>query len=233
MKIYGGNCFVRGKKMVDVLKSHESGEKFRLRVPGLDHVIDLPFVLLEEDGQSLRIASLNLVGQIRLNQDLGTLLALKIRSAFSNLEGIVLVTVVEKALQLTQVVAAKLEIDAVAVAYNRIKPHMEARHRPTIQVGVGSITSGGKFLALYERDINLLQEAGRGIIIIDDVVSTGGTIQGMANLIEEAARVNRLEQPPPILGIFCVAQEGKDHPLLPAPLTSLAILPDPQLISAG
>ena len=34
-----------------------------------------------------------------------------------------------------------------------------------------------KFLALYERDINLLvTRAARGVIVIDDVVTTGGTI---------------------------------------------------------
>jgi adenine phosphoribosyltransferase len=217
--------------MVDILKSYESGEKFCLKVPGLDYDIELPFVLLEEDGQRLRIASFNLVGQIRLNQDLGTLLAQKIRSVYSDLEGIALVTVVEKALQLSQVAAHRLGIEAVAVAYNRIKPHMEAKHRPTIQVGVDSITSGGKFLAMYERDLNLLQEAERGIILIDDVVSTGGTILGMASLVEEMASVQGMNVPPPILGIFCVAQEGENHPLLPAPLTSLTTLPDPQIIS--
>lgn len=211
----------------DVFGSQESGEKYRLEVPGLDYAIDLPYVRLDSDGRGLRIASLNLVGQVRLNRDMGRLLAERIRAAHPDLNGIAILTVVEKALQLTQVVAQELGIDAVAVAYNRIKPHMEAARRPTIQVGVDSITSGGKFLAIYERDINLLLDARQGIIMIDDVVSTGGTILGLTDLLAEMARINRLDDPPPILGIFCAAQEGDDHPLLPAPLTSLTTLPTP------
>jgi len=210
-----------------VFRSQESGEKFYLEIPGLDYVLELPYVLLDADGRGPKIASLNLVGQIRLNRDLGRLLAERVRAAFSDLTGIAVLTVVEKALQLTQVVAQELGIDAVAVAYNRIKPHMEAARRPTIRVGMGSITSGDKCLVLYERDINLLLSARRGIILIDDVVSSGGTLLGLRDLLAEMARINRLAAPPPILGIFCVAQEGRDLPLLPAALSCLTTLPPP------
>jgi adenine phosphoribosyltransferase len=212
---------------MDTLGSLESGEKFVLNVPGLDEPIALPYVVLAADTGPVRIASLNLVGQIRLNSALGGLLAAAIREQIGDLTGVVVLTVVEKALQLTQVAAAHLQIDAVAVAYNRIKPHMEAQRRPVMQVGSDSITSGGKFLALYERDLNLLLHAKRGVIVIDDVVSTGGTILGLTDLIDAAARFQNLS-PPPILGIFCVAQEGADHPLLPAPLFSLTQLPPPE-----
>jgi hypothetical protein len=58
-------------------------------------------------------------------------------------------TVVEKALQLAQVVASELGMADMAVAYNRVVPHMEASGRPVIQVGADSITSGVKYLALY------------------------------------------------------------------------------------
>jgi adenine phosphoribosyltransferase len=210
-----------------VFSSQESGKKFCLDIPGLDYVLELPYVLLDADGRGPKIASLNLVGQIRLNRDLGRLLAERVRTAFSDLNGITVLTVVEKALQLSQVVAQELDIDAVAVAYNRIKPHMEAARRPIIRVGMGSITSGDKCLVLYERDINLLLSAHRGIILIDDVVSSGGTVLGLRDLLAEMARITRLAVPPPILGIFCVAQEGRDLPLLPAALTCLTILPPP------
>jgi adenine phosphoribosyltransferase len=217
--------------MIDILNSLESGEKYELAVTGLDYTVALPFVIIDEGGQKLRIASLNLVGQTRLNRDFGKIIAEKIKSHIGDLEGVVLLTVVEKALQLAQVVADNLGIDAVAVAYNRIKPHMEAGRRPTIQAGVDSITSGGKFLALYERDINLLVQATKGIIIIDDVVSTGGTIFGLMNLLEEMARIKKLEEMPDILGIYCAAHEGDAPPMLQAPLTSLTGLPTPEIIT--
>ncbi len=217
---------------MDTLGSLESGEKYLLKVPGLPYEIELPHVIMQEEKSSMRIVSFNLVGQIKLNRDLGLLLADKIRAAIPDLENVAILTVVEKALQLTQVIAQELEIDAVAVAYNRIKPHMESERRPVIQVGADSITSGGKFLALYERDLNLLANASGGIIFIDDVVSTGGTVFALTQLVEEIARNQDMQDPPDILGIFCAAQEGTDHPFLPAPLHSLTNLPDPQIISS-
>ncbi|WP_243545781.1 phosphoribosyltransferase family protein [Pseudodesulfovibrio tunisiensis] len=210
---------------MNVLGARESGEKFRLAVKDLPYEIEIPFVTMPSKDGGVKIASFNLVGQIRLNQDLGKLMAAQIREAIGDMEGVAILTVVEKALQITQVVATDLGLDAVAVAYNRVKPHMEAESRPVIQVGSDSITSGSKFLAVYERDLNLLAEA-RGVILIDDVVSSGGTILGLADLMHEIGR-QRGKEAPEILGIFCVAQEGDKHPYLPAPLHSLATLPKP------
>jgi len=214
---------------MDVLDSKESGEKYRLKVPGLDYDIELPYVLLPARDGNLRIASFNLVGQIRLNSDLGRLLAEKIRTMVPDYQSVVILTAVEKALQLTQVVASHLGVDAVAVAYNRIKPHMEVERRPLIQVGADSITSGGKFLAVYERDMQLLTSARNGFIIIDDVVSTGGTILGLYEILAEATAHAGLGAPK-VHGIFCAATEGGESPLLPAPVHGLARLPSPQLV---
>jgi adenine phosphoribosyltransferase len=213
----------------EMFVSQESGEKFRLQIPGLGYALELPYVLLDGDERRAKIASLNLIGQIRLNHDLGRLLAERVRTAFSDLGGVAILTAVEKALQLTQVVAQELGIEAVAVAYNRVKPHMEAARRPIIRVDMGSITSGDKCLVLYERDINLLLSARRGVILVDDVVSSGGTVLGMVDLLAEMARLKRLAAPPPILGIFCVAREGRELPPLPAALTCLTALPPPEI----
>lgn len=214
---------------MDVLGALESGRKYQLKVEGLPYTVGIPMVRIPGKGgqdKVLTIASFNLVGQVRLNADLGRLLARKIRSVIPDMAGVAVLTVVEKALMLTQVAAMELGLEAVAVAYNRVKPHMESERRPTIQVGADSVTSGSKFLALYERDLNLLAAAG-SYILIDDVVSTGGTILALADLLDEVRRQKNLP-PADIRGIFCVAQEGKSHPLLPAPLHSLATLPEPE-----
>ncbi len=215
---------------MDVLNSMESGEKYLMKVDGLGYDIELPYVLVPAGDANLRIASFNLVGQIRLNHDLGKLLAAKIQSCIRQPEKVVILTAVEKALQLTQVVAAELGIDAVAVAYNRIKPHMEVERRPIIQVGTDSITSGSKFLAVYERDMKLLTSAQHGFIIIDDVVSTGGTVMGLYEILEEAV-AHAGGDVPTVHGIFCAALEGEGAALLPAPVYSLAELPVPQAVS--
>ncbi len=214
---------------MDVLNSKESGEKYLLEVEGLDYDIELPYVLVPARQGNLRIASFNLVGQTRLNRDLGVLLAGKIRETLDDVSSIVILTAVEKALQLTQVISMELGVEAVAVAYNRIKPHMEAERRPVIQVGTDSITSGGKFLAVYERDMQLLTSATQGYIIIDDVVSTGGTVMGLYEILEEAA-AQAGRNAPQVHGIFCAATEGKAGALLPAPVHSLATLPTPQAV---
>lgn len=206
----------------------ESGERFELNVPGLSYPLHLPWVWLPGDENDVRIASLNLIGQIRWNLDLGKLLAKGIRSSFPDLSDLCLMTVVEKALQLAQVVASELGMADMAVAYNRVKPHMESAGRPVIQVGADSITSGVKYLALYERDINLLTaRTGRGVILVDDVVTTGGTILGLVDLLDQVARLKNLVQRIPLRGVFCVAEEGKRTRVLPAPVHSLTRLPDP------
>jgi len=217
---------------MDVLDSRESGEKYRLHVEGLEYDVEIPYVLVPGREGDLRIASFNLIGQTRLNQDLGRLLADKIRREVPDFPSVAILTAVEKALQLTQVVAAELGIDAVAVAYNRIKPHMEVERRPVIQVGADSITSGDKFLAVYERDMQLLASARNGYIIIDDVVSTGGTVLGLYEILEEAAA--RAEAGvPTVHGIFCAATEGDAGVLLPAPVYGLAKLPIPQQVMSS
>ncbi len=214
---------------MDVLDSRESGEKYCLKVEGLGYDVEIPYVLVPAREGSLRIASFNLVGQTRLNRDLGGLLAEKIRREIPDFSSLVILTAVEKALQLTQVISSELGIDQVAVAYNRIKPHMEVERRPVIQVGADSITSGDKFLAVYERDMQLLGAAPNGYIIIDDVVSTGGTILGLYEIIEEAAGRAGVEAPK-VHGIFCAATEGQAVTLLPAPVHTLATLPVPQTV---
>jgi adenine phosphoribosyltransferase len=214
---------------MDVLDSKESGEKYRLRVDGLGYDVEIPYVLVPGREGDIRIASFNLIGQTRLNADLGRLLAEKIRGQVAEYQSVVVLTAVEKALQLTQVISSELGIEAVAVAYNRIKPHMEVERRPVIQVGADSITSGDKFLALYERDMQLLASAQNGYLIIDDVVSTGGTVLGLYEILEEAAARAGIGIPL-VHGIFCAATEGKPGVRLPAVVHSLATLPVPQAV---
>jgi adenine phosphoribosyltransferase len=58
------------------------------------------------------------------------------------------------------------------------------------------------------------------------VVSTGGTLLGLLDLVEAAARSQGFP-PPPVLGVYCAAQEGDRHPLIPVPVRALATLPRP------
>jgi adenine phosphoribosyltransferase len=220
--------------MAEIFDFLETGESCQLEIPDLAYPLTLPWVWLLGEEQDTRIASLNLIGKINWNRDLGRLIAQRIQKTLPDLEGLCFITAVEKALQLAQVVASELGVRDMAIAYNRVKPHMETSRRPVIQVGTDSVTSGIKFLALYERDINLLvTRATRGVVIIDDVVTTGGTISGLVDLLDQMAQLKVLPRPIPVHGIFCVAEEGKRSRVLPAPVYSLACLPDPILRRPG
>ena len=215
----------------------ETGEKYLFEIPELDFQAELPYVLLPMDDGMLKIASLNLVGMIAWNRIFGRGLARKIREKIGSLEGVVFLTAVEKSLQLAQVVAQELDHPMMAIAYNRRKPHMEidaGARRPYIQVGGGSVTSGDKYLVVYERDVNLLSRAKNGVVIIDDVVSTGGTIAAMATILDEIAHNKSLDKDAlKIRGIFCVAREGELKPLykgLSKRIYCLGNLPAPQFL---
>ena len=86
---------------MDVLDSKESGEKYRLHVDGLGYDVEIPYVLVPGGDGDIRIASFNLIGLTRLNADLGRLLAEKIRCEVADYHSVVVLTAVEKALQLT------------------------------------------------------------------------------------------------------------------------------------
>jgi len=219
------------------LESLETGEKYPFSIPELDFRGELPYVLLPAPGGFVKIASLNLMGMIHWNRCLGRALAQKIRDSIGTLEGVIFFTAVEKALQLSQVVCQQLDVPVMAVAYNRQKPHMEigsGRRRPHIQVASGSVTSGDKYLVVYERDVNLLSRAQKGIVIIDDVVSTGGTLAALATIVDEVAEKKSLDKTAmKILGIFCVAKEGEMNPLyggLAQKVHWLGTLPSPQFV---
>lgn len=202
----------------------ESGEKYSLRVPGLDYTVQLPYVRVPLGDGTLRIASLDLLGLTRVNRDLGLLLADKLRPLVEGKPNVTLLAAAEKSLQLAQVVAEALGLEEIAVAHGRPKPHMEPGSRPLACSDAQSVTSGGKTLYLPERSISIVNRATDGVILLDDVISTGSTMLALSALIEEAAGFGNLDAPSPVLAYACVAVEGE--PML-SPIVSLTRLPAP------
>jgi adenine phosphoribosyltransferase len=124
----------------------------------------------------VRIAILNILGDTELVQAAAKQLADKLRPLPIEL----LVTAEAKAIPLAHAVSAELNIPYV-VLRKSLKPYMgDALQSETL-----SITTGEpQRLFLDEKDRALL--AGKRVALLDDVISTGSTLQGMRLIVNKA-----------------------------------------------
>ena len=138
---------------------------------------DLPVIEIKP---GLKIAFFNLHG----NQDLTEFCGKKIAQKIAGDEVDVLITAESKGLQLTHVVARELGHAFYAVARKTKKLYMNDGISSTVK----SITTGGEqTLYLSAHDANLLK--GKRVAIVDDVVSTGGSLNGLEALVKEAGGI--------------------------------------------
>ena len=97
----------------------------------------------------------------------------------------VLITAESKGLQLTHCVARELGQRYYAVARKSKKLYMQDGIEITIQ---SSITTGKEQkLYLSKHDVDLIK--GKKVGIVDDVVSTGASLQGLELLVEKAGGI--------------------------------------------
>jgi adenine phosphoribosyltransferase len=128
----------------------------------------------------LRIALLNILGDTELVQACASALSAKIQG----IEYDLLVTAEAKSIPLIHALAVEEGVPYV-VLRKAYKPYMgEALSTETVSITTGQVQK----LFLDEKDRRLI--SGKQIIILDDVVSTGSTLNGMRKLMELAgARV--------------------------------------------
>jgi adenine phosphoribosyltransferase len=146
-------------------------DTYPVEIAGLHR--DLP---LFEVAPGMRIAVLNILGDTELVQACATALAEKL----SELEYDVLVTAEAKSIPLAHALSVETQKPYI-VLRKSYKPYMGV----ALSAETLSITTGQpQTLYLDEKDHEFMR--GKRVVVVDDVISTGSTLQGMRLLMEKA-----------------------------------------------
>ena len=124
----------------------------------------------------LRIAILNILGDVELVQACARELGVKLNGTQFD----AFVTAEAKSIPLAYALAAEMNKPYV-VLRKTYKPYMGA----ALTAETLSITTGQRqILVLDEKDHDMMK--GKKVVLVDDVISTGSTLQGMRMLMEKA-----------------------------------------------
>ena len=124
----------------------------------------------------LKIAILNILGDTELVQACAKALSEKLE----DLDYDILVTAEAKSIPLAHALSVETKKPYV-VLRKTYKPYMGA----ALTAETLSITTGEpQILILDEKDIEMMQ--GKRVVILDDVISTGSTLQGMRMILSKA-----------------------------------------------
>lgn len=146
-------------------------ETYSIEIAGLHRELEL-----FEVKPGLRIAILNILGDTQLVQACATALAEKL----NGLDFDVLVTAEAKSIPIAYALSAATGKPYVVLRKSN-KPYMG----DALQSETFSITTGEpQTLFLDEKDRALIKS--KKVVIIDDVISTGSTLQGMHIILEKA-----------------------------------------------
>lgn len=147
-------------------------ETYTVKIAGLTR--HLP---LFEVAPGVRIAIFNMLGDTHVVKAAAAVLAEKL----NDIEADVLVTAEAKGIPLIYEMSALMGLPYI-VLRKTYKSYMGN----ALSAETESITTGKK-QTLYLDEKDLLLVRGRKVIIVDDVVSTGSTLQGMENVVQAAA----------------------------------------------
>jgi len=124
----------------------------------------------------LKIAILNILGDVELVQACAKALAEKLKNTKCD----VLLTAEAKSIPLAYALAVEMKLPYV-ILRKSYKPYMGH----ALEFETLSITTGKpQTLYLDEKDIELMKD--KNVVILDDVISTGSTLQAMRQLCQKA-----------------------------------------------
>ena len=147
-------------------------EKFyKLTVAGCTR--DLPIINISDN---LAIAGFIMLGDTELVEKCAKALSEKLPTDID-----ILMTAEAKGIPLTHAIARLLGMDWYVVARKSKKAYMEN----PLWVETESITTKGtQHLCLMDADIDRIR--GKRVLLIDDVISTGGSVASLTRLVEQA-----------------------------------------------
>jgi adenine phosphoribosyltransferase len=133
------------------------------------------------------IASFNLLGRGRLNQRCGELLYERLSD-----EGIApeaafdtVVCSESKAVGMVQVLVESFGLDRYVVLRKGLKNYMPRTPRaPLVEEATSVTTAGAQSLVLDPLDLGFVE--GRRVLLVDDVIASGGTVRAACRLLERA-----------------------------------------------
>lgn len=150
--------------------------------------------------------SFNMMGDVELNKEA----AIELAKLIKNID--VIVTVESKAIGLAEEVSQLLGFKRYIIVRKTKKSYMDN----IVSVSGDTIISGSANYYLDGRDVDYLK--GKRILVLDDVVSTGGTIDAIYRLLSKC-NLN-------IVSFACVCFEGKKNYRNPSnPRSFLCVFP--------
>ena len=148
-------------------------ETYSIKVAGVER--ELPIIKISD---SLCIASFVILGDAELVCAAASEIVKKLP------EVDILVTAEAKGIPLVFEMSRLLKMKKYVVARKSIKPYMDS---PIVDEVVSITTQKKQLLCLDKNDIGYIK--GKRVAIIDDVISTGESIQAMERLIEAAGGI--------------------------------------------
>lgn len=148
-----------------------SNETYSINIAGIDRELTLFQI-----APGLKIAILNILGDTELVQACSVALAEKL----SSVDYEIIVTAEAKSIPIAHALSVETKKPYV-VLRKSYKPYMgDALKAETLSITTGQPQT----LILDEKDKNLVH--GKRVIILDDVISTGSTLQGMRMILDKA-----------------------------------------------